>query len=279
MLQTCAAIHDLSCYAKSSLTVVLPVLEAMGIETCPLPTAILSSQTDGFDTYYFRDTSKDMQEIITSWNRLSLQFDAVYSGFLGSEGQVELIVQFIEHQRMGASPFVLVDPVLGDDASLYGPISVAHVEAMKRLVKKADVITPNTTEAALLLNLPYQEQFLEEQALLWARKLSLQTGAEVAITSVPLAGGCVVACSENDTQFLVPYTKVDASFPGCGDLFASLLLGSLLSGQSYRTAVEQAVSYTSLAIERTVASSRERRRGISPTIILPDLVRGQHHGL
>lgn len=271
MLPICAAIHDLSCYTKSSLTVVLPVLETMGIETCPLPTALLSTQTDGFDTYYFRDTTSELEGILDAWKELSLHYDAVYSGFLGSEHQVQLIKCFIEQQRRMGSPLVLVDPVLGDDASLYGPITKGHVEAMRSLVNVADIITPNITEAALLLDLPFHEQFEEKEALSWARKLSLLTGSLVVITSVPLSDGFAVACHADNEDFLVRYTKVDASYPGCGDLFASILLGSLLCKHTFQTAVRRAVTYTSMAIERTKRAGRERRLGVSPTLILPDL--------
>jgi pyridoxine kinase len=245
----------------------------MGIETCPLPTALLSTQTDGFDTYYFRDTTSELEGILDAWKELSLHYDAIYSGFLGSEHQVQLIKWFIEQQRRVGSPLVLVDPVLGDDASLYGPITTGHVEAMRSLVHVADIITPNITEAALLLDLPFQEQFDEKEALSWARKLSLLTGSFVVITSVPLSDGFAVACHAENQDFLVRYAKVDASYPGCGDLFASILLGSLLCKHTFQTAVRRAVTYTSMAIERTKRTGRERRLGVSPTLILPDLSR------
>ena len=132
MIPICAAIHDLSCYAKSSLTVVLPTLEVLGVETCPLPTALLSSQTDGFESYYFRETTEDMASILGSWRELGLSFDAVYSGFLGSDVQADLVASFIESQRQQGNPLVLVDPVLGDDQSLYGPIEGSHVQEIGR---------------------------------------------------------------------------------------------------------------------------------------------------
>ncbi len=273
MLPICAAIHDLSCYAKSSLTVVLPVLEAMGVETCPLPTALLSSQTDGFDSYYFYDTSKQMDGILEAWTNLGLTFDAIYSGFLGNKEQVETIRTFAKEQRKISKPLVLVDPVLGDDFALYGPITKEHVKAMRALVAEADVITPNTTEAALLLDIPFCEQFTEAEALKWARKLSLQTHADVAITSVPLIDGYAVACCAKDSSFLIPYRHFDASFPGCGDLFASLLLGYLLRKHDFQTSVTQAVEMTSLAIERTLEAGFSYRHGVSPTLIMDALVK------
>ncbi|NCC65244.1 MAG: pyridoxamine kinase [Spirochaetia bacterium] len=271
MQKNCAAFHDLSCYAKSSLTIVLPVLEVMGIEACPVPTALLSSQTDGFDTYYFQDTTSAFFSILDTWESLGLSFDSIYSGFLGSENQGERIVQFVQSQRKKSSPLVLIDPVLGDEHQLYGPITEEQVEAMRSLVCSADVITPNATEAALLLKEPFKASFSEKQALQWARQLSLQTGAMTAITSVSLPHGHVVACCRDDESFLVPYQHIPVSYPGSGDLFASLLLGYLLGKSSFQSSVEQAVHMTSLAIERTKNARIERRHGVAVTSILREL--------
>ncbi|NCC65011.1 MAG: pyridoxamine kinase [Spirochaetia bacterium] len=271
MQKKCAAFHDLSCYAKSSLTVVLPVLEVMGIETCPVPTALLSSQTDGFDTYYFEDTTKAHSCILDAWDALDLSFDAIYSGFLGSDLQVQRIMRFVQNQRKKARPLVLVDPVLGDEKQLYGPITDAMVCAMRSLVCVADVITPNATEAALLLKEPFQESFSKGQALRWAGQLSLQTGAMVAITSVLLGKKHVVACCDKEHEFCISYKQLPVSYPGSGDLFASLLLGNLLGEKSFQSSVEQAVCMTSLAIERTKNARMERRHGVAVTSILSEL--------
>ena len=274
MQKTCAAFHDLSCYAKSSLTIVLPVLEVMGIEECPVPTALLSSQTDGFDSYYFEDTTLALTSILKAWDELALSFDALYSGFLGSDDQVAIFQAFITRQRERSSPLVLVDPVLGDAQELYGPITQAHVVAMRSLVCCADVITPNVTEAALLLETKYKESFSESEALHWARKLTLQTGAMVAITGVALSNGYAVACCDKNDVFLVPFKMIDASFPGTGDLFSSILLGNLLCKQSFQNAIINAVEKTSAAISRTLDSGHERRHGVSSTLILKDLALG-----
>lgn len=271
MIPVCAAIHDLSCYAKSSLTVVLPVLEVLGVETCPLPTALLSSQTDGFDSYYFRQTSDDMKGILASWEELRLCFDAVYSGFLGSADQAQMVSSFITSQREKGQPLVLVDPVLGDDHELYGPMDNTHVSAMKRLIRQADIITPNTTEAALLLEREFTHSF--DQAVLgeWCKALYQQSGAKVVITSVPLNGKTAVAAYDGKILNVVPYEPIHVSYPGCGDLFSSILLGALLDKHPFLTAVEEAVRYTSLAIERTKKAGFEIRHGVSPTLILGDL--------
>ncbi len=280
MLPVCAAIHDLSCYAKSSLTVVLPTLEVMGVEACPVPTALLSSQTDGFSSYTFTDTTESLFQILAAWESLGLGFDAIYTGFLGSGAQVSAIRSFIQKQRLHAKqPLVLVDPVLGDGGELYGPMQESDVDAMRILACDADVITPNVTEAALLLGVPYQAQLDEETARSWARKLSLQTQAKVAITSVNLPRGKAIACFDEGGSFLVPYQHLSASYPGCGDLYASLLLGFLLDKESFRTAATAAAAYTSLAIERTLARGYEHRHGVMPSLMFADLVQGMvSHG-
>lgn len=273
MLGNCAAIHDLSCYAKSSLTVVIPVLETMGVEVCPLPTALLSSQTDGFDSYTFRSTTDDMTGILEAWKGLGIHFDALYSGFLGDEKQVALIDTLIDEQRRLGSPLVLVDPVLGDDGRLYGPTSDEQVDAMRALACRADFLTPNTTEAALLLRHPYQQRFTRIEALQWAEQLHHMTGASIAITSVPLEDCSVVACCADDKAFLVEYRHLDVTYPGCGDLFASLLLGFLFRKHTFQTSVQKAVFYTTKAIELTMRRSVERRHGVCPSLIIPDLVK------
>jgi pyridoxine kinase len=204
---------------------------------------------------------------------LGLGFNAIYTGFLGSSAQLGYIRSFIRKQRLHANPLVLVDPVLGDGGKLYGPMQDTDVEAMRILACDADVITPNVTEAALLLGEPYQEQLDERTALEWARKLSLQTHAKVAITSVDLPSGKGIACFDASDEFLVPYQHLRASYPGCGDLFASLLLGFLLNKESFRTSIEASATYTSLAIERTLAQGYEHRHGVMPSLMFADLSR------
>lgn len=271
MIPVCAAIHDLSCYAKSSLTVVLPTLEVLGVETCPLPTAILSSQTDGFDSYYFRETSEELSEILRSWKTLGLTFDAFYSGFLGSDIQTDLVIKFIEAQRQQGTPLVLIDPVLGDDQSLYGPMDSSNVSAMKALIRRGDIITPNTTEAALLLDRPFETTFTVSQISGWAADLFEMSGAKVVITSVPFGETTAVVAFDGSDTLLLPYEPIHVSYPGCGDLFSSILLGLLLGKERFQSAVEGAVSYTSLAIGRSLKAGYPIRHGVSPTLILADL--------
>lgn len=272
MIPTCAAFHDLCCYAKSSLTVVIPTLEVMGVEACPLPTALLSTQTDGFVRYHFEENTQSLVQVLKHWDYLGLGFDAIYSGFLGSHEQVSLVKGFIERQRSGGKPLVVIDPVLGDGGKPYAPVDDKLICEMRTLVLEADLITPNTTEAALLLNRPMQKDFTREEILLWAKDLSRNITGSVTITSVPLGNQHAVAyCHEGDCS-LVYYENLSSSYPGCGDLFASMLTGFLINKVPFQTAVEKSVLYSSLAIDRTLKSGYERRHGVSPSLIFPSLI-------
>lgn len=273
MIPVCVAIHDLCCYAKSSLTVVIPTLEALGVEVAPLPSALLSTQTDGFDSYYFEHTHQAMVGVLDSWKSLALDFDAIYTGFLGSSMQVHSIEQFIASQRSNHSPLVVIDPVLGDDGKTYGPVDDAMVKAMRSLVCHADVITPNCTEAAILLDRELPSMFTGELALQWAGQLSSMTKASVIITSVQCEQGSAVAFHHEGKGSLINYEKLSYSYPGSGDLFASILTGLLLGKESFQTAVEETVRLSTLALQRTHQSGYPRRHGIAPSLIMDELVK------
>ncbi|MBR6673303.1 MAG: bifunctional hydroxymethylpyrimidine kinase/phosphomethylpyrimidine kinase, partial [Mailhella sp.] len=157
-----AAIHDLSGFGRASLTVAIPILATMGIQVCPLPTAVLSSQTGGGMTgFTFLDLTDQMGPMMDHWASLGLKFDAVYSGFLGSPDQSELAIRCIREFRAPGG-IAVVDPVLGDNGQLDPTQTPEMVEAMRRLVREADIITPNFTEASFLLDQPYRPDISEE---------------------------------------------------------------------------------------------------------------------
>ena len=169
-----ATIHDLSGYGRSSLTAVIPILSTMGIQACPLPTAILSTHTSEFKNYHFVDFTDEMEAYINHWKSLKIEFDAVYSGFLGSARQVSIVHKFISDFRQ-KNQIIIVDPVLGDDGETYATITGDLVEQMGELVTAADVITPNVTEAALLLNEPTDlphDEFSTELIKDWLQRLA-----------------------------------------------------------------------------------------------------------
>jgi len=250
-----AAVHDISGFGKCSLTVALPILSAMGVEVCPLPTAVLSTHTGGFDNYTFLDMTEQMPPIIEHWKSLNIKFDAIYSGFLGSARQVDILIDFIEkfkHDRL----LTIVDPVMGDHGKLYSIFNDEMVRKMRKLVENATVITPNITEAALLLGEEYVDgPISDELAFGFARRLSELGAAQVVITSV---------IGEDDQLHIVIYDRatndakklrcsyVNGVFHGTGDIFTSVLSARLLHGDSLEVAAKSAAEFVSAAIAETV---------------------------
>ena len=181
-----AAIHDLSGYGRASLTVVIPILSTMGIQVCPLPTAVLSTHSK-FKGFHFVDLTVHMEAIIKHWKELGLEFDAIYSGFLGSHEQTEIVEMFIKEFRK-ENQLVVIDPVLGDNGKIYTPLSTKMVDEMKELIKSADIITPNLTEATLLLDKEYKTTVSIDEIKSWLRQLAEKGPETIIITSVPETG-------------------------------------------------------------------------------------------
>ncbi|MFW6344671.1 MAG: pyridoxamine kinase [Sediminispirochaetaceae bacterium] len=261
-----AAIHVLSGFGRSSLTIILPVLSSMGVQVCPLPTALLSTHTGGFDDYVFLDLTEHMEAISRHWKKLDVQFDAVYSGFLGSSSQVEIVRNFIDTFRVD-DQLVMVDPVLGDDGEMYGPFGEDMVKQMRRLVEKADIITPNYTEASLLLDEPYETEANPELLKEWMLRLADMGPKIVIVTSVQMTEqpeiSTVVAYDRDDGRFWkVICDYVPVFYPGTGDLFASVLVGALLQGDSLPIAVERAVRFVSMSIRATFGHRTPNREGV-----------------
>ncbi|SHN69270.1 pyridoxamine kinase [Desulfovibrio litoralis] len=271
-----AAIHDLSGFGRTSLTVVIPILASMGIQVCPLPTAVLSTHTAGFENFSFIDLTETMFASLKHWRSLNLKFEAVYSGFLGSADQVNAVAECFEH-CLKQDGLALVDPVLGDNGVLDPTMTPEIVESMRWLVTKADIITPNFTEAALLLNEEYTENINENLLKNWLIRLT-ELGPRVAvITSTPLQNSVFNPRLKDNNQahdFVFAYDKanklgwkipckyVPAHYPGTGDTFASVLLGSLLQGDNLPLAIERAVQFVGLGIRATFGHGTPPRDGI-----------------
>lgn len=265
--------HDLSCYAKSSLTVVIPTLSMMGIEVSPLPTALLSTQTDGFPNFYYKDLDYELISIIEHWKNLNLHFDAIYSGFIGNDISVTTLIDLINWQKE-SNPLIVVDPVMGDDGSLYDPITSELIKHMKELVMVADVVTPNITEAALLLDEEYDPHLHIEKASLWAKRISNMGPKYVVITSVMEKNNALVVSYDavNDKISHFSQLHVPVSYPGCGDLFASILTGRLLQQVEFSIAVADAAYLVKKAVEYSRDLDFPVPHGVSPESIGVELV-------
>jgi len=260
-----AAIHDLSGCGRTSLSVVIPILSAMGIKVCPLPTAVLSSHSR-YEGYHFADLTDHMQPVIDHWKKLNIVFDAIYSGFLGSHKQIRIVQGMID-TFSNESQFVVIDPVLGDNGKMYGPINKEMVSEMKSLIQKADIITPNLTEASLLLEKPFYPDISEDDIKEWMLKLSNMGPEIVVITSAPdkTSGQkySVIAYNKNDSRFWkVPIDYIPADFPGTGDCFTSVLTGALLQGDSLPIALDRAVHFISYGVRATYGYNYDQSQGI-----------------
>ena len=251
-----AAVHDLSGFGKCSLTVVLPIMSAMGIEVCPLPTAVLSTHTGGFDGYTLLDMTEEMKGIIKHWKTLDIKFNAVYSGFLGSAAQVDILINFIKefkHDKL----LTVVDPVLGDNGRLYSTMDIDMVNKMRELISAANVITPNITEAAFLLGEKYCLDIIPEEVVFdWAKRLSALGAQKIVITSVmDEHNNMSVVIYDSETDKLAKlgclYTK--GVFHGTGDVFTGVLTSKLLYGATLENAARTAIDFTSAAIKETAA--------------------------
>lgn len=257
-----AAIHDLSCFGRCSLTIALPVLSAMGCQCCPLPTALLSAHT-GFPGNTFLDLTAEMGRIADHWTAMDLQFDAIYSGFLGSADQVDTVARFFDTFKKSDTA-VIVDPVMGDHGTAYRTCTPELCRGMRVLAENSDVITPNLTEAALLLDRPYEE-IQRTDAYEVVRRLSLGGRRSVVLTGYSSESGQTGAlCFDRDSgeSKAVQTPREPQDFSGTGDLFASVLAGGVARGVPLFQAAQAAADFVRDCIARTLAEGLTEQDGV-----------------
>lgn len=264
-VQKIAAIHDLSGFGRASLTVIIPILSRMGIQVCPLPTAVLSTHSK-FNDFHFVDLTDELQPMIDHWKELDLEFNAIYSGFLGSHRQIEIVNQFIQDFNKN-TPLIIIDPVLGDDGKLYATFNMDHVREMRTLIGQADVITPNLTEASLLLDKEIPKNLTDEQIKDWILELSGKGPQIVIVTSVPEhkknnVTSVIAYNKKGDRFWKVSCNYLPANYPGTGDAFASVITGALLQGDSLPIAMDRAVKFTSTGVRATFGYDYDTKQGI-----------------
>ena len=252
------AVHDMSGFGKVSLTEVIPIMSAMGIEVCPLPTAVLSTHTYEFTDYTFCDLTEEMPKIIAHWKKLGLEFDGVYSGYIGSPGQLEILKDFmIEAKEKGA--LIVVDPVMGDNdlvnRDYYSDKINGMLGGMRELCGIADIITPNVTETCLLIGEKYSGRPVSNAKIKrYLKKLSQLGARHVVITSVMDSENsmCVaVYDGDEDRYYKVNCGFVNRPFHGTGDVYTSVLTGAILKGSSITEAANIAAGFVYKAILET----------------------------
>ena len=282
---TVLAIHDLSGYGRGSLTTVLTVLASMGIQACPMPTSLLSTHTSDFEGFSFLDLTSEMQKMMDHWQSLGLKFDAIYSGFLGSPTQTTLVENCIE-LFSHSNTFSVIDPVLGDNGTLYPTMNEEMVAQMRALITKANIITPNLTEAALLLNEPYPETLDKKTLINWLRRLSKLGPRTVIITSAILnkqmenSASSVVAYQRTTPKTETPDQEafwqvscdyIPAYYPGTGDIFASIVTGTTLWKEELPIGIARAMRFIASGIEQSEKHKQPRRNGILLEMVLDSL--------
>lgn len=246
-----AMINDLSGYGRCSLTVALPILSAMGIQCCPVPTSILSNHT-GFPVYYFDDYTDHMEPYIEKWKELGLTFDGIATGFLGSERQIEIVKDMITSFRTPETK-VLVDPIMGDHGISYATYTPAMCSRMRELAAMADILTPNLTEACILTGTPYKNGEMNEKELSsLVRQLQKLGPSAVVITGIRKGSDLVNAMAEGegDVSFL-GRSAVGEERPGTGDVFSSIIAGGCIRGWSLGKSAELAADFVRDCIVRS----------------------------
>ncbi len=270
-----AAVHDMSCFGRCSLTVIIPTLSALGVQVCPLPTAVLSTHLGGFTGLDFCDFTDHMPAFSRHWQQEGITFDCIYSGFLASERQIAVVNQFIDDFSLN-HPLILVDPVMGDDGRLYSIYTHEMQEYMKLLVQKADIITPNFTEACFLLGESYRTPFPDVDRIDgWLKRLSDMGPQVVIITGIPSAEGKIMNAGydqKNQTFYQDCCDHIPVKYPGTGDIYASVLLGSLLFNDTMTAAMKKASDFISLAISTTYTANTATREGVLLEMVLPRLL-------
>lgn len=242
-IKTVAAVNDLSGVGRCSLTVALPVISAMGAQVCPAPTAVLSAHT-GFKEVVSMDMTEFLGKTLAAWTRMGMRFDCVYTGYLGSPKQAELILDFLRDQNQALK---IVDPVMGDEGKLYSGVDASMADAMRALCRAADVVTPNITEFSCLAG---EDFSMHARTRAQIDKMLTKLPARAAVlTSVPFEGGLANAYRTFDGETgIVPFEAIDGHYPGTGDLFASVLTGALVTGASLGDAVARAATFVSQAM-------------------------------
>jgi len=258
------AIHDISCFGRCSLTVALPIISAAGIETSVIPTAVLSTHTGGITGFTYRDLTEDILPVVRHWQSLNLKFDAIYTGFLGSFEQLDIIMEVFAALKTPDN-LILVDPVMADNGKLYSVFPPDFPEGMKKLCAAADIIVPNMTEAALLVGDayregPYDKAYIED---LLGRLVDIGP-QRIVLTGVYFDETELGAAVYDRGNITYPMSrKIPGFYHGTGDVFGSALLAGLMEGLTLDSATDAAIELTVGSIERTWQAGTDVRFGVN----------------
>ncbi len=269
--QRLLTIQDISCVGQCSLTVALPILSACGMETCILPSAVLSTHTGGFTGYTFRDLTDDIPAIAAHWKKEGILFDAFYTGYLGSERQIDMVLDIFSSLPRGKATRY-VDPAMADNGKLYAGFDADFVNAMRKLARSADVLLPNITEACLLTGLPYFARPTRDKVSELIGALRCLCAGTIVLTGVGYEEGKTgVVVADEHTIDHYEHELISQGCHGTGDVFASAYVGCSMRGFSPLEAAKAAADYTVLCIKNTLGDD-SHRYGVKFETALPYLI-------
>ena len=275
-LKRMAAIHEISGLGKCSLTVALPVVSATGVECCCIPTALLSTHTGGFTGWSFRDLSEEMLPVARQWRELGVHFDSVYSGYLASPEQGRLLEKTLD-LIAGEDTLIIVDPAMADNGKHYANLGDSMTESFRKLMARADIVTPNLTEACFLTDTAYRPGICELGFVLeLLDKISELGPGTAAVTGVSLEPGklgIVAKNFENGKVSVVMNDAMEGTFHGSGDVFASSFAALLTRGAELETALQLAENFVADCIRRTEKRGTPRHYGLDFEGALPEYIR------
>ncbi len=266
-------IQDISCFGKCSITIALPVLSAMGIETVILPTAVLSTHTM-FKNFVVKDLSDQLIPITNHWKSEGIRFDAIYTGYLGSAEEIEIAERIFEEFKTDDT-LIFIDPVMADNGKLYPAFDMEYARQNASLCAKADIIVPNITEACFMTDTEYKEEYDEAYILTLLNRLARLGSRKVVLTGVSLSEGKTGIYgldTEMGKTFVYQNDRVNASYHGTGDLFSSVSLGGIVRGLPLLDSFRIAADYTARTIQVTQENPENPWYGVDFETTLPELM-------
>ncbi len=272
MYKRILTIQDISCVGQCSLTVALPILSAAGLETAILPSAVLSNHTGGFSGWTFTDLTEDMPKIREQWEKENIGFSAIYTGYLGSAKQIDYVKDVVS-SRLECGGKLIVDPAMADNGKLYAGFDSAFVDAMKKLVFSADIILPNITEAALLTDSEYKEEYDVSYTDILISRLMENGAKTIVLTGVgysPDKTG-VLVCKDGKQSYY-EHRKIAGGCHGTGDVYASAFVGAIENGFSEFDSAKIAADFTLECIEKT-QGDKEHWYGVKFELAIPTLIK------
>lgn len=267
-----AVINDFTSFGRCSLAVAIPILSAMKVQCCAVPTAFFTNHT-GFESFSWTDNTGRLDDYIREWRKLGLRFDAIQTGFLGSREQVDFVVRFLDAFRDG-STVVCVDPVMGDHGRLYATYDRALAESMRSFLDVADVLTPNLTEACFLADVHYRTNFTDAALEDICKRLVERHAEKVVISGIPRGDAIANFIYERSRGAdLCVERRIGGDRSGTGDVFASVILADAVNGVGFVESVRRASAFTAKAVQRSVEMGIPEKDGLAIEEVLGELTR------